>query len=78
MNELLLSLVAYDAALCHYRSSSLFAMTFNNSLDVPFQPAVGLEGGPESQNNIFLRLLKSRVIMLGSDVNDDVANQICA
>jgi ATP-dependent Clp protease protease subunit len=53
-------------------------MTFNNSLDVPFQPAVGLEGGPESQNNIFLRLLKSRVIMLGSDVNDDVANQICA
>ena len=53
-------------------------MTFNNSLDMPFQPAVGLEGGPESQNNIFLRLLKSRVIMLGSDVNDDVANQICA
>jgi ATP-dependent Clp protease protease subunit len=53
-------------------------MTFNNSLDMPFQPAVALEGGPESQNNIFLRLLKSRVIMLGSDVNDDVANQICA
>ena len=53
-------------------------MTFNNSLDMPCQPAVGLEGGPESQNNIFLRLLKSRVIMLGSDVNDDVANQICA
>jgi ATP-dependent Clp protease protease subunit len=53
-------------------------MTFNNSLDMPFQPAVALEGGPESQSNIFLRLLKSRVIMLGSDVNDDVANQICA
>ena len=49
-------------------------MTFNNSLDMPFQPAVALEGGPDSQNNIFLRLLKSRVIMLGSDVNDDVAN----
>jgi ATP-dependent Clp protease protease subunit len=41
-------------------------------------PAVNLEGGAESQSNIFLRLLKSRVIMLGSDVNDDVANQICA
>jgi len=36
------------------------------------------DGGPDSQSNIFLRLLKSRVIMLGSDVNDDVANQICA
>jgi ATP-dependent Clp protease protease subunit len=41
-------------------------------------PAVALDGSLESQNNIFLRLLKSRVIMLGSDVNDDVANQICA
>jgi ATP-dependent Clp protease protease subunit len=41
-------------------------------------PAVNIEGGAESQINIFLRLLKSRVIMLGSDVNDDVANQICA
>jgi len=37
-----------------------------------------LDGGPDGQNNIFLRLLKSRVVMLGSDVNDDVANQICA
>ena len=36
------------------------------------------DGGPDAQSNIFLRLLKSRVIMLGSDVNDDVANQICA
>jgi ATP-dependent Clp protease protease subunit len=28
--------------------------------------------------DIFNRLLKSRIIMLGTDVNDDVANQICA
>ena len=27
---------------------------------------------------VFDRLLKNRVIMLGSDVNDDIANQICA
>ena len=40
--------------------------------------AVALDGAPDGQNNIFLRLLKSRVVMLGSDVNDDIANQICA
>jgi ATP-dependent Clp protease protease subunit len=28
--------------------------------------------------DIFNRLLKSRIIMLGTDVNDDVANQVCA
>ena len=27
---------------------------------------------------VFDRLLKNRVVMLGSDVNDDIANQICA
>jgi len=40
--------------------------------------AVALDGSPDGQNNIFLRLLKSRVVMLGSDVNDDIANLICA
>lgn len=53
-------------------------MTFHPAMTNLHVPAVNLEGGAESQSNIFLRLLKSRVIMLGSDVNDDVANQICA
>lgn len=53
-------------------------MTFDPAITNLHVPAVNLEGGAESQSNIFLRLLKSRVIMLGSDVNDDVANQICA
>jgi ATP-dependent Clp protease protease subunit len=53
-------------------------MTFDPAMTNMHVPAVNLEGGPDSQSNIFLRLLKSRVIMLGSDVNDDVANQICA
>ncbi|NBP50641.1 MAG: ATP-dependent Clp protease proteolytic subunit [Actinobacteria bacterium] len=39
---------------------------------------VAFDGALDGQNNIFLRLLKSRVVMLGSDVNDDIANQICA
>ena len=38
----------------------------------------GLEGGYDSRNEVFNRLLKNRVIMLGSDVNDDMANQLCA
>jgi ATP-dependent Clp protease protease subunit len=35
-------------------------------------------GGFDPQSNIFNRLLKNRVIMLGTDVNDDIANQLCA
>ncbi|MEN9747295.1 MAG: hypothetical protein RL729_1767, partial [Actinomycetota bacterium] len=46
----------------------------NSPLHLPNMP-FAQDGGPDSQSNIFLRLLKSRVIMLGSDVNDDVANQ---
>ena len=37
-----------------------------------------LEGGFDPRSAVFDRLLKNRVIMLGSDVNDDIANQICA
>ena len=44
---------------------------------IPFAP-VGLEAGGDPSSNIFTRLLKNRVIMLGTDVNDDIANQICA
>jgi ATP-dependent Clp protease protease subunit len=39
---------------------------------------VALEGGFDPRSDVFNRLLKNRVIMLGSDVNDDIANQICA
>lgn len=41
-------------------------------------PAVGLESGSDPRSDIFTRLLKSRVIMLGTDVNDEIANQVCA
>ena len=30
------------------------------------------------RTDIFNRLLKNRIVMLGTDVNDDIANQICA
>ena len=39
---------------------------------------MALDGGIDARGDIFNRLLKSRVIMLGSDVDDAVANQICA
>ena len=39
---------------------------------------VALEGGFDARSDIFVRLLKSRVVMLGTDVNDEIANQVCA
>jgi ATP-dependent Clp protease protease subunit len=39
---------------------------------------MALEGGMDARGDIFNRLLKSRVIMLGSEVDDAIANQICA
>ena len=44
---------------------------------MPVSP-VALEGGMDPGANIFTRLLKNRVVMLGTDVNDDIANQLCA
>lgn len=41
-------------------------------------PAVGLDGSSDPRSDIFTRLLKSRVVMLGTDVNDEIANQVCA
>ena len=38
----------------------------------------GLEAGMNPGMAVFDRLLKNRVVMLGSDVNDEIANQICA
>jgi len=39
---------------------------------------MALEGGFDPRSDVFNRLLKNRVVMLGSEVNDDIANQICA
>jgi ATP-dependent Clp protease protease subunit len=39
---------------------------------------LAFDGGPDPSANIFTRLLKNRVVMLGTDVNDDIANQLCA
>ena len=39
---------------------------------------VALDTGFDPRSDVFNRLLKNRVIMLGTDVNDDMANQICA
>jgi ATP-dependent Clp protease protease subunit len=39
---------------------------------------VALDGGFDPRSDVFNRLMKNRVIMLGSDVNDEIANQLCA
>lgn len=39
---------------------------------------MALDAGGDPRSDIFTRLLKNRVIMLGTDVNDDMANSICA
>jgi ATP-dependent Clp protease protease subunit len=36
------------------------------------------EGGSEGRFNVADRLLRSRIVMLGSEVDDDIANQVCA
>jgi len=41
-------------------------------------PAAFEPSAVNPQADIFNRLLKSRIVMLGQDVNDDVANQLCA
>jgi ATP-dependent Clp protease protease subunit len=45
--------------------------------DIPGLP-MALSGGGDAQGDIFNRLLKSRVVFLGTEVNDDVANIITA
>jgi len=37
-----------------------------------------LEGGFVPRSDVFNRLLKNRVVLLGTDVNDEVANALCA
>ena len=36
------------------------------------------EGGGDGRFNVADRLLRSRIVMLGSEVDDDIANQVCA
>ena len=43
-----------------------------------FSLPTALEPGFDPRNDVFNRLLKNRVVMLGTDVNDEVANAICA
>jgi ATP-dependent Clp protease protease subunit len=52
-------------------------MTSLTSQSFPSLPH-SLDAGVDPRSDIFIRLLKNRVIMLGTDVNDDMANQICA
>jgi len=39
---------------------------------------MGLDSANDPRLDVFNRLLHNRVVMLGTDVNDDIANQICA
>ena len=39
---------------------------------------IALDTGFDPRSDVFNRLLKNRVIMLGTDVNDEIANQLCA
>jgi len=52
-------------------------MTSFDSQSLPHLPNA-LDSGMDPRADIFTRLLKNRVVMLGTDVNDDIANQICA
>ena len=47
------------------------------AMSAPFPP-LGFDPSAAGRFDIYDRLLKSRIVILGSDVNDDVANQICA
>jgi len=46
--------------------------------DLPGLPYADALGGGNGQGDIFNRLLKNRIVFLGTDVNDDIANQITA
>jgi len=44
---------------------------------LPVSP-MAIDAGGDPRSDIFTRWLKNRVVMLGTDVNDEIANQICA
>ncbi|CAB4669149.1 unannotated protein [freshwater metagenome] len=56
-----------EQVACRYMSSNGFPV-----------PPAALDAGGDPRADIFTRLLKNRVIMLGTDVNDDIANSLCA
>jgi len=63
------------------RSSSPPVSTGSVNAMSPYQPPVSpnmLEVGFDPRSDVFNRLLKNRVIMLGAAVDDEIANQICA
>ena len=43
----------------------------------PISP-LALEGAIDPRSDVFNRLLKNRVVILGTEVSDEIANQICA
>ena len=45
---------------------------------IPPALPVGLDAGFDPRADVFNRLLKNRVVMLGTEVTDDVANNLCA
>ncbi len=47
--------------------------------DLVVPPIHAFEGSPvDSRMDVYNRLLRNRIVMLGTDVNDDIANLICA
>jgi ATP-dependent Clp protease protease subunit len=46
--------------------------------DLPGQPFADAMGAGAGQGDIFTRLLNNRIVFLGTDVNDEIANQITA
>ena len=47
------------------------------STEFPYLPTA-LDSGFDPRSDVFNRLLKNRVVMLGTDVNDEIANSLCA
>src|SRR6476660_2756977 len=43
-----------------------------------FTSPQALDTAMDPRSDVFNRLLKNRVVLLGTDVNDEIANQICA
>eukprot|EP01041_Mallomonas_annulata_P040312 gene40312-64184_t len=50
---------------------------FSSAAQMPLVPQAA-DTGFDPRSDVFNRLLKNRVIMLGTDVNDDIANSLCA
>jgi ATP-dependent Clp protease protease subunit len=58
--------------------TSLTAMAQSSSFPAGSVPMSLEAGSTDPRFDVFGRLMKNRVVMLGTDVNDDIANQICA